>query len=116
MAKKEGNGSAANRATKRRRDSSASVALLVSAALLSLVRCSEAFVLVPLAAHRVFTTAPPLAPEATHSSSSSSRRRIPMRRDARRERMATLGKVRWQQPVESGRGASLVAAGRGAWG
>ncbi|CAN0579010.1 unnamed protein product, partial [Ectocarpus sp. 12 AP-2014] len=68
MAKEEGNGSVANRATKRRRDSSASVALLASAALLSLVRCSEAFVLVP-AAHRAFTMAQPLAPEATHSSS-----------------------------------------------
>ncbi|CAM9861951.1 unnamed protein product [Ectocarpus sp. 4 AP-2014] len=116
MAKKEGNGSVATRATKRGRDSSALVALLASAALLSLVRCSEAFVLVPPAAHGAVTTiAPPLASEATHSSSSSSSR-IPMRRDARRERMATLGKVRWKQPVESGRGASLVAAGSGAWG
>ncbi|CAN0542704.1 unnamed protein product, partial [Ectocarpus sp. 12 AP-2014] len=111
MAKEEGKASVANRATKRRRGSSASVALLASAALLSLVRCSEAFLLPP-AAHGAFTIAQPLAPEATHSSSSSSSSsRVPMRRDARRERMATLGKVRWQQPVESGRGASLVAAG-----
>ncbi|CAM9781469.1 unnamed protein product [Ectocarpus sp. 12 AP-2014] len=116
MAKEEGKCSMASRAKKRRRGSSASVALLASAALLSLVRCSEAFVLVPPSAHRALTIAQPLAPEATHSSSSSSSSRVPIRRDARRERMATLGKARWQQPVESGRGASLVAAGRGAWG
>ncbi|CAM9927431.1 unnamed protein product [Ectocarpus fasciculatus] len=119
MAKKESGGTVANRATKRRRDSSASVALLVTVALLSLARCSEAFVLVP----RALTKAPPLAPEATHSSSSSSSSRsrsrssrIPMRRDARRERMATLGKVRWQQPVESRRASLVAAAARGAWG
>ncbi|CAM9935920.1 unnamed protein product [Scytosiphon promiscuus] len=92
-------------------NSAGSSRLVLTSLLLLLLRCSEAFFSVRrggVASGGVrgsyshgTTTTPIVSRSSTRETGTLQSSTSPTRRDARRERMATLGKVRWQ-PVQSG--------------